>query len=204
MKKNKSEANKQKAPTTVGSGVLLGVMVLAWFVSAVGNWTTLCWWHSERMQWGASASKYQQEIQELKQQVLQLQLSASTNSVGASYPSESETGYLLSQSYATQVFEALLMKPLTPFDAHPLFGLHPLSAFCLSTSEWQSSPLPLMEALRSQQLSAPISQSAAHQTIFGRAYIEGVAMTSNSSSVEISRSIRFHGFDLKPSVSLCQ
>jgi len=31
-----------------------------------------------------------------------------------------------------------------------------------------------------------------------------MARTPNSSSVEISRSIRFHGFDLKPSVSLCQ
>src|ERR1035437_2024838 len=29
-------------------------------------------------------------------------------------------------------------------------------------------------------------------------------MRPNSSSIEISRSIRFHGFDLKPSVSLCQ
>src|ERR1017187_8952836 len=95
---------------------LLGVMVLAWFVSAVGNWTTVCWWHLERMQWGANASKYQQEIQKLKQQVLQLQLLVSSNSVVASHPSESEIVHLLSQSSAPQVFEALLTKPLTLFD----------------------------------------------------------------------------------------
>jgi len=96
---------------------ICGIMVAAWAVSATGNWLMVCWWHSERVQWGESASRYQQENQELRQQVLRLQLLASTNSASAFHPTESEIYDPLfgSQPFLTQSFPDA---SACPFDLH--------------------------------------------------------------------------------------
>jgi hypothetical protein len=66
--------------------------------------------------------------------------------------------------------------------------------------EPSTRPMPAIQGcVSSHNASYSVRQRMWKALLFLRA-----SLWSNSSSVEISRSIRFHGFDLKPSVSLCQ
>jgi hypothetical protein len=194
----------------VGSGVLLGVMVLALLLFVLGlraqNWSfeaqmrlelsimlltllvmavvivliVLGWPQQVKL---PTLTAPNQQSYESTNHAVSTRLTAPEHESLASkpHPSESEIGYLLSQSSAPHVFEALPTKPLTHFGGCSLFGMHPLAPSYLCASE-SHSWLNLLSGDPNYRKVESICRPAHSALIEGLAYSKYVAMTPNEKS----------------------
>jgi len=88
--KQPKPSRQTKGVLRVGSGDLLGVMVMAWVLAMVAWLLAVCFWMQERRQWDENAAKYQHQLRELQDRLQSVPKKQSASDLGGNHPTASE------------------------------------------------------------------------------------------------------------------